>query len=527
MPSNSQVRILIDTLDLPYYEFGRLKRLLAKLNLTEWSPPLAGPYCSLYFSAPGSSASPFNIRARIYKVSPSNLTQSDLALDLNTTTVLEIKRKKGNHDQNPRKEIKYRQTMGLREAIDLVNSLGTTKQIWRRNKMRNIPPLYPTTTIPAYILRKIASTGILFKPSFTIHSFRHHWIVNPGDQDKLRITIDKDYFYHYISAKKDGILHIKNYGMYPHIRVEIKLVDKNYTNKATEIRDKILSIGGFRPHFRGDAKSLYRKIFYNELSNKLPAITEFHDELDINGASYEMESKITIIKPENPYILLLKLKKYIERGGKRWNNEYKPYSYTYKRRNINEENNTKSSETGYHVYGFYKDFKLTQAFFISLNQNRPNWVGVKRKSNETKEQHENTLLRKEEKIDTAYKEFTSKTLESILDDEAANLNIDKKELKFLGSFKRSKYSTPLISKTGRCYILSVDRCMCKKNTLQQIEIEYCGNLSTGCIPPSISIKQIDQEIADITDSIYKILEFWKIKSEINSLTKFQWVSNIN
>ena len=508
-----QDRLIFDTLDLAPSLLPDLYKSFKKLGFSEWSPPITGPYRSLYFLPSEQIYFPFTVRARTYGVSSETLTKDPLYISPADFAVFEIKRKLGNHEISKRQEIKYRQYSRLGRIFNAVSNLAQATEIIQLKEFEQTPYGYPPAgTIPKDVLQELIELNIPLEPAFTITSIRDHWIADPENPDRLRITIDRDYFYHTLYGT-EGPYKTINLGTYPWARLEIKAVDNQLYYLAETVNQLILEKGGFPPLKKGDAKRAY---YWNKLKAVSPislAPLIRRNELNEDRITYEMEGKIALLNNADPEKILTKVYDIFKNG----NIAHGIYGIQQ------TAPHTRSSTTISKYYGIGTINGLEQGLTITTNERKPDWIGIKRKSPATKDQ---VQFRAEDKQNAPYQgKLTSETETLIIESEQ---KLQGKKLIYVGDISKTKYRAYVENRqTYRTYIVSIDHCVSNGQILQQIEIEY-GLRWGAFISTFASAKtEIQQDIQLMMEVIVSHLNNEEIKAEPTTQTKFEWLLQHN
>lgn len=510
-PAEFQDRLLVDTLDLEPTQLPNLYNSFKDLGLTNWFPRITGPYRSLYFLPDKQQNIPFSVRARIYGVPSDDLTKSPIYLSPSNFAVLEIKKKLGDHELSRRQEIKYRQVSKLGKIYQATSLLPQAREILKIDGFNAIPYGYPVNgTIPESVFTELCELGISLKPAFTITSFREHWVADDKNPDRLRVTVDSNYFYHTLFDTGNPYKAI-NLGTYPWARMEIKVVDPNCCGLAEKIQQSAVEHGGFIPLKRGDAKRAYYWNKFKTISPLLPGPRLQGNELVDNKKIYEMEGKINIPSEANPEEVQTEIYRYFQNQAEGIYGIQKTLPFM------------RMSTTTARFYGHDDNGgSPEQALVITTNERKPGWIGIKRKDPPIEDF---VQFRFEDKQNAPYQgELVPETERLIILDEKKRTG---KDMLFTGELVKTKRRLYIENReTLRSYIISIDTCTSGKDKLQQIEIEYGSRQGTYVSTFETARTEAKQDIEEIMKTIIVCLGKSNIEATPTMQTKFEWLMDL-
>lgn len=244
LPIPDQSRLVVGTFDL---DIGKLKSLYEKLkssDLIVWNVP-EGAYSTIYFWSPVDKDQSTRIRARWYRkpIELEYLNSNKIFVNPNQLASLEIKVTFPTEKEREY-ETKYRQKAYLSTIMDVSRNLQTATDIL--NSVENVLIPFPTSKIPQEIFTAIGKehpTGLV--PTVMVSACRDHFIADSNRPDDFRVTIDYNYKYHSFWSTQPW--EAERLNGYPNLRIEIKVGNNGWLEKAEEVIDVIKQEGGFVP----------------------------------------------------------------------------------------------------------------------------------------------------------------------------------------------------------------------------------------------------------------------------------------
>lgn len=234
LPMPDQSRLVAGIFDLDIGKLTSLNEKLKSSDLIVWNIP-EGAYSTIYFWSPVDKDLSTRIRARWYRkpIELENLNSNRIFVNPNQLASLEIKVTFPT-ENGKEYETKYRQKAYLSTIMDVSKNLQIATDILN------------SVEIPQEIFTAIGKEHPMgLVPTVMVSACRDHFVVDDSRPDDFRVTIDYNYKYH--SFWSTPLWEAQGLSGYPNLRIEIKVGDNEWLEKAEEVIDIIKQEGGFVP----------------------------------------------------------------------------------------------------------------------------------------------------------------------------------------------------------------------------------------------------------------------------------------